>query len=202
MDTLHAFQLFLLTEMIRDADISLPSELNITNHELNAAKLQIESLGFMKPPNELKQYAGSWYTGSWYREVLGTPIHEQFDEATGLYSIRFRLPLWQTLDFVIHLKPDGSVWNKLGFSRGHDISRPQLVCANELKQWAFVKDEIELKFGPSLENDGWNAYEIARYSIPEHPEGATKKYWLYFSYDLLQKIKQEDRGFFDETDAT
>jgi hypothetical protein len=202
MDTLHAFQLFLLSEMIRDANfgpgesIGLPPEFNFTNQELEMAELQVRSLGFMKLPDESERtvswYTNSWYRGSWYRKVLGAPIHEQVDEKTGLYSLRFRLPLWPSLDFEIHLQADGGIWNKLGFSRAYDSSSPRLESAQDLMQWGFVKDEIEERFGPGGENDGWDTFEMASYLIPEHPEGAMKKYRLWFSYDLLQKIVQED----------
>jgi hypothetical protein len=191
MNNLQAFQLFLLTEMIRDASISLPPEWNITNDELEAASLQIESLGFGKLPDKNNQSL-NWYLGIWYKKILGKPIHEQVDEATGLYSLRYRLPLWPALDFVVPLNAKEIVRDKLVFSRAYDSSTPLLKCANDLKQWAFVKDEIDQRFGPGKENDGWNTFEVAKYTIPNHPKGTMKKYRLWFSYDLLQKIEQEN----------
>ena len=189
---MQAFQLYLLTEMIRDANIELPPEWNITDDDLQVAKLQIETLGFMKSPTELKEFSGSWYTGGWYREVLGAPIHEQIQETSGLYSLRFRLPLWPSLDFEIGLRENGVLWNKLGFSRAIGRSSPLLEQANDIQKWEFTKEEIEERFGPADETDGWNAYEIASYFIPERPGETKKRYRLWFTYDLLQKIEKDD----------
>jgi len=187
---LRSFQLYLLSKM-RVAPDTLKEalkQLQASEQDMASAREVMSLLGF-------GEFAEA---GKLYREILGFPeAVESLDNSMipevfhGSHSLRFRLPLWAGLNFVINEKPDGFIWDPM-FRRAAGQQSPPLNSFVDLKPWKFVKEEVTNRFGEPKLSDSWLCWEEVYYMFPSSPRGPLQKYFLVFDYNLLQYFEVSD----------
>ncbi|HEY6333977.1 MAG TPA: hypothetical protein VI756_31965 [Blastocatellia bacterium] len=180
-DAVDLFQLYLISDMhvpratLKDALARLGRD----EADIDPGKSAMLRQGFEAPGERADLYI----------KILGPPIAEMPLNKTGTYhgsrELRFRLPLWPDLDFVVNESRDGFAWG-VCFQRPQGYKPPLPNSLADLVAWKFLKDEISERFGQPEFFDGWSASEELYYAIPETPGAVPQRRILVFDYKLFQ----------------
>jgi hypothetical protein len=183
----RGFQLYLLSRMSAKPLIAAALRtLGATEAESLDARGEALSLEFETPGHPAQLYRG----------VLGAPaaINRDLRIAStspfaGSCALRFRLPLWPALDYVVHEHPTGYAWSP-GFGRAGGFPTPALDSAADIHPFDLVIDEVTHRFGSPKTEDAWTNWELLTYRIPESPGGPLTELLLCFDFNLLQTIEK------------
>jgi len=189
-EKVRMFELFLLSVM-RVEGSALESALHALDasaDDLSNVKKSMMSMGFNSTIVKIDLY----------HEILGDPITiETIDDRSlpSAFSVSsllcFHLPLWPTLDFTIHERPDGIAWGP-AFRRPPGVQRPPLDSLDDLEPWKFIKKEVTDRFGDPVFGDAWDYWEELYYMIPFRQDEPPRKCLLIFDYNLLQSFEVSD----------
>lgn len=182
------FQLYLLSCMRVEPAIvrTALSELGATAEELKAAKSDMQGRGF-------DMVGGP--SAAFFKELLGPPVAETSADQDdlpevfqGAMVLHFKLPLWPDFEFIVYELPDGGTFGP-SFRRPSGTQTPSLSSFMDLKTWKFVKEEIDLHFGPAESVDAWDNWEKIDYMIPKSPGERPEPCSVLFDFNLLQSAK-------------
>lgn len=127
------------------------------------------------------------------RSIMGKPEWEEVVPplGEGRVAVAYALPVWPEFYFRILGGSDGS-WIDGGFVRREGMPVPLTGSPAQLAPWGHLLGEVEERFGPLAEGDLW--YPYADYSTEcRDEEGVLRKYFLQFSWGLLQQTFEGPR---------
>lgn len=176
MPDVRSFQLYLLSFMRAGALVdSAREDLGATKAQMNASREKMLAAGVQRPGHQASLYV------SILGEGFGKGTHESGNRY-GAQSSRFRLPLWESLDFVVYSSIDGIVGITLFERPSDDVLR--ISSLDHLEPWKVVADD--------LLNGNWTC-EVGDEWYPMKDLGCThqsgRRVALCFDFGLLQKVE-------------
>jgi len=157
--------------------------LSATRGELESAKARITALGLATPGHSVDLYT----------RLLGPPLDVTTFHSlseTGVFAnslgLRFHLPLWPELDFIVNQTTEGMAWGWT-FVRSRGSQPPVITSLRDLTLWSLVVGDFK-QFEPLEREDAWNHWESRWLMIPLSPGGPVRRCLVEFDFELLQKI--------------
>jgi hypothetical protein len=99
------------------------------------------------------------------------------------------LPLWPELVFYLEGIPGLPISHGFGFARLPRTPPAVLDGWEDLRPWAWLRDEVIERFGPPIEEgDMWYPFEEFKFQI-HGSDGTSRQFWAIFSWNLLQHIR-------------
>lgn len=187
-DPLEAFQRYLLWRMQSPKKDALLRSL-----DLSAERLASEAERF---GNEVGLETMGHFA-SIYLQILGAPESERVirpDETSENFrdskQLRWTLPWWPRVDWVVHVHPQGWSWNE-GFQAKANARPPE--DWSQLEPWSWTKDVLAFARHDVL--DQWSYDLDARVfvrALDADGEGEHEEpYLAHFDWDLLQRWERE-----------
>jgi hypothetical protein len=106
-----------------------------------------------------------------------------------LTKLTYQLPLWPDLVFYLQGMPELPIPHDCGFARPPRTPPAAPDGWEDLRPWAWLRDEVLERFGPPIEEgDIWRPYEEFKFQIHD-TEGTSRESWAIFSWNLLQRIE-------------
>jgi hypothetical protein len=120
-------------------------------------------------------------------ETIEPPPH--WSGVERLTKLTYQLPLWPELVFYLEGVPEVLVLHDCGFARLPRTPPAAPDDWEDLRPWAWLRDEVIERFGPPIEEgDIWPPYE--EFKFQSHaPDGTSRQFWAIFSWNLLQQTR-------------
>lgn len=106
-----------------------------------------------------------------------------------LTKLTYQLPLWPDLVFYLQGVPEAPILHDGGFARPPRTAPAVPAGWEDLRPWAWLRDEVIERFGPPIgQGDNWSPYEEFKFQI-HSGDGSSRQFWAIFSWNLLQHIE-------------
>lgn len=180
---LRTFQLYLLSDMRAEKERrDALRALHVSEVDVAGAREEVREAGLTEIVHEASRY----------RDALAPALVGQrpapVDSAStfaGSIELRFRLPLWPAVDWVVNEHPDGYAWG-LGFARPLDQPVPSLVVIEDLRPWAVTLSDAKESLAGLESGDGWGHLEDLVCRLSSRGRHEARPYVIRFDWSLLQ----------------
>ncbi|MGI8329827.1 hypothetical protein ACRYCC_07660 [Actinomadura scrupuli] len=180
---LREFELALLDSMYDEAPIQTEAAL----HALDANRAEASAA-------EERRLQIAPCSVADYTRWLGQPVsREPYSENDrgGMWT-RWALSTWPYLWFEMLELPKCSLFN-VWLTRRDGAPAPRLETAADLAPWSCTHKEVELRFGPTLNVDGFHtSWLLMEFSAPDST-GRTRRYEACFVWGLLQHVRERNQ---------